>query len=292
MNRIAEVHISASNLRHNIAEFKGLVRTGTAIAAVVKANAYGHGLQQVVEAIDGHVDYFQVDDVYELRELRQFTDTPALLLGYVTEAEAPEAIRLNAEFGIFRLGQARMLVRIAEMLGRQIKIHVAIDALFGREGLLTAQIGPLLLELADLPSIDLEGIYSHFSDVENTAGVDHSERQVAEYYLAVSQLKRDGNQKIMTHISATSGILAYEISYNENPLVRLGIGLYGLWPSPEFGHKFEGEGIFLKPVLRWLSTVASIKSVPEGYPIGYGMTFLTTRPTSLALITIGASSKV
>jgi alanine racemase len=114
----------------------------------------------------------------------------------------------------------------------------------------------------------------------------HAQKQIDMYHKYVDIFKTNGFPKIKTHISATSGILVYERGNSLHDLVRLGLGLYGIWPSEHL--KFLNKNkVVLKPALRWVSHVAQIKVLPANHPIGYGLTYITKKATKIAVIPQG-----
>lgn len=283
-----QIEISCRALNSNIAEFRKLLNSKVEIAAVVKANAYGHGLTEVVRCIEAEVDYFQIDDLVELRAIRQITKKPVLLLGYAAEEQLAEVLKLDCELAIFSLDQLQKLIpRVSK--DRVQKIHLALDCFLGREGVLPANLTDILELIAASDGVKLAGIYGHFANIEDTSDFSHAEKQLAAFEEAREIVKKAGFKNIKTHISATSGILEYELERKGNKsIVRLGIGLYGMWPSAELEAKYNDK-INLLPVLCWKSKVAQIKELPANYPIGYGLTFVTVKPTRVALIPQGYS---
>ena len=289
MNPPSYIEISSANLVHNLDTFREMLQKQAIVVAVVKANAYGHGLAEVVKSLNGKVDYFQVDDLIELKELRRVTESPTLLLGYVPDSELDEVLSLGAELAVYDNRNLVALAKAAERLGKRAKVHLAIDAHLGREGILSDKLEEFLSELKRHPSIELSGTYGHFANIEDTSDFTHAKKQLEDYDAALGTLRQHGYGDIATHISATSGILIHELTSGHNSMVRLGIGLYGLWPSEDLKVRFEDQGIILKPVMRWISSIAQVKDLPKDYSVGYGLTYVTSRETTVALIPMGYS---
>ena len=285
---LSQIEISKSNLLHNFQVFRSVVNSKTKILSVVKANAYGHGLEQVVSILDSKTDYFGVNDVGELRLLRKFSDKPTLVMGYVLIEDLEEAVKLDGTLVIYDLQRTRTLSEIGKKLNKIPKIHIKIDASLGRQGILLSDVKKFAAELKKIDNIDVEGIYAHFANIEDTKDFSHAKKQINEYKKALEIFKLNGFTNIKTHMSSTAASLVYEKDKGINNIVRIGIGLYGLWPSEEvkkeFHNKFE-----LKPVMRWVAHIAQVKTVPAGFPIGYGLTFKTKEPTKIAIIPQGYS---
>ncbi len=134
----------------------------------------------------------------------------------------------------------------------------------------------------------MEAIYSHFSNIEDSENFEHAKKQFDELMNAKQACVEFGFKSIEHHISATSGFLIDQSANWGGVIVRLGIGMYGHWPSQSLCSKYE-QDINLKPVLSWISKIAQEKSVPKGFPIGYGLTFITQRDTTIAIVPQGYS---
>jgi len=283
---LSYIEISKENLIHNIKHFRILVKNGAKIATVVKANAYGHGDKEVVKIISPYTDYFQVDDVEELERIRKVTKKPILVFGYLNEEGIRKAIKLNAIISAFDMIHILKINHIASEMKEKVKVHVPIDSYLGREGIMPSQIENFIIEIKKLKNIELDGIYSHFANIEDTMNFTHAERQIDMYHSCVEIFRTSGFKNIKTHISATSGILVYEKGNSLHNIVRLGIGVYGMWPSEHLQY-LNKKKIILKPVLRWVTHVAQIKILPANHSIGYGLTYITKKATKIAIIPQG-----
>ena len=177
---------------------------------------------------------------------------------------------------------------IAKKLNKVQEVHLAVDSHLGREGVLFTELPEIFTEIKKSKYIKLTGIYSHFANIEDTNNFTHAEKQISTYGRAVNLAKEYGFTDLQTHISATSGIMIYEKNLNINPLARLGIGLYGFWPSDYIKFLYKNK-ITLKPVLSWKTKVAQVKTLEAGATIGYGLTYLTKKKTKIAVIPQGYS---
>ena len=288
---LSYIEISKKNLIHNIKQFKRIVRRGTKIAGVVKANAYGHGDVPVVKILNSYVDYFQINSIEELEKIRPVTKKPILLLGYVQKEDIKKAIKLGCILTVFDLHHALLINESARKLGVKQKVHIAIDSHLGREGLLPAQIPTFLKEIKQMKNISIDGVYAHFANIEDTTDFTYASRQIKDYEDVVKLFKDNGYKNIKTHISATSGVLAYEKWKGYNNIVRIGVGLYGMWPSKEL-EKIWKRKIELKPVMKYVTHVAQVKNIPVGESIGYGTSYTTRKNTITAVIPQGYSNGI
>lgn len=283
---LSYIEISKDNLIHNIKQFKNFIGNNVKIAAVIKANAYGHGDKEVAKVLTPYVNYFQVDSIEECERIRHITKKPILILGYLNEDGLERAIKSNAEVSVFDFNHAYLINKVSKKRNKILKVHVALDSYLGREGIMQEEVDEFINKIKGLDFIVIEGVYSHFSNIEDTMNFTHANKQIDTYHKSISLFKENGFNNLKTHISATSGILVYEKKNNLHDIVRLGIGLYGMWPSEhlEFLNK---KNINLKPIIKWVTHVAQVKVIPANYPIGYGLTYITKKKTKIAVIPQG-----
>lgn len=278
----SRIEISRENLLHNISEFKKLLSQHHKIVAVLKANAYDHDSKLVAKVIEEHVDYFQVDDVLELKDLRTVTTKPALVLGYVPKEEIEEAINLGGILTVYDDWQLEEINRVGEDRGQSIDIQIEVDSFLGRLGVTTDKAQEFIIKAQTFKNIKIDSLYAHFSDIEDTENLEHARRQKE----GIAEISKQSG--IPYHISATSGILAGAEDNWGGDMLRLGVGLYGLWPSYALEEKWKGK-VELKPVMQWKTEIAQVKTLPADYPVGYGRTFITDRETKVAIIPQGYS---
>ncbi len=276
---LSYLEISSEALNHNARWFRRRLGRHQSLIAVVKANAYGHGLAQFVEALDGVVDGYQIDDIEELRALRTLTSRRALVLGYVQPTDLAEAIALQGELAIYDIDRILELMALAST-EEPARVHLCLDAYLGRDGLTPGELPEILALLQRCPQVRVVGVYSHYSDLGPATDHTHSELQREAFYQMVEQVLAAGFTNFDVHLSATYGTLHYEGGESPHHLVRVGIGLYGLTPPAVSNAE-------LQPALQWITHLAQVKELPAGYPIGYSRTAHTSRPTLLGLIPQG-----
>lgn len=294
MINLSQIEISKENLINNFNQFSINLNKSTPetkIAVVVKANAYGHGVKEIVSILDSlnpSPDYYQIDDMLELREIRQYTQKPVLVFGFVEPSHFAEFVNLDAILGIYDLEIARQLNSTARQNNKIVKVHVKIDSLLGRQGILKEDAEDFFLTLKELHNLNVEAIYSHFSNIEDVDDLNHAKSQF-ENLISVKDIAiKIGFENIFHHISATGGFMTNNEGLWGGGIARIGIGLYGLWPSDELKLKYFDQ-FNLKPVMRWTSHLVQVKTVPENYPIGYGCTYVTKKPTKIAVVPQGYS---
>ena len=283
---LSYIEISSHALRENVRTLRGLAPQKQC-ACVVKANAYGHGQHEVISLIQKECDYLQVDDIEELRAVCALTQKPTFVFGYVQKENLAEAVSLQGILCIYDEARIRLLESIGKKRNTYIPIHIKIDALLGRQGVLPKDVSHIIDVLKKSPHVRLEGIYSHFSNIEDTKNSAHALRQWKQFTVARELFSRAGYINLLVHISATSGVLTHDPMLPTS-LVRLGLGMYGMWPSEALAHEWKKK-ITLHPVVRWVTHVAQVKKIPTGFPVGYGCTFIAKRPTTIAVLPQGYS---
>ncbi len=288
------IEISKKNLIHNIKQFRNFAKKGTEFAVAVKGNAYGHGEKEIIEITEPYIDFFQVDSFEELVILRKSSTKKTFILGYVGKADLFEAVKLGCLLSIFSIEQLKEVNKVAGKLKVKQEIHVPVDAHLGREGFLLEELPNLLKEIKKSRNIKLAGLYAHFANIEDTKDFSHAQKQINQYKNAIKLTDKfcaiylpDCREGIQTHISATSGLLVYEKGDGTHPLVRLGIGVYGMWPSKYLKTIYKSFKINLKPVITWKTKIAKVKILQKGATIGYGLTYTTEKKMKIAIIPQG-----
>jgi len=287
---VERIEIGRAALAHNIREFRRLIGPKRKFLAVVKANAYGHGILEVAGiAVDEGVDWLGVDSVDEGATLRRAgIGVPILVLGYAPLASLEEAVVRDLRLTVYNKETVARLADLATRLRRTVRVHVKLETGTWRQGVAAKDLVAFVRDIRRRPGLVVEGLSSHFANIEDTTKHDYPRRQLEIYRSTCRELEAGGPRVPLKHMSCTaSTILFPEPDFN---LARVGIGLYGLWPSKETYLSClldKKEPLSLKPVLSWKARIAQVKKVPAGADIGYGCTYRTTRPTVLAVIPVG-----
>jgi alanine racemase len=260
------------------------IGASSTIAFPVKSNGYGHGLEQVVTAVDDLVDRYLVDDSRELVQLRALTTHPIELLGYVGPDELSTVHSANGVIPIFDEDHANLCKAWAQNRGCSLEVMVAVDLCFGREGVPVDQAPALIRSLASSQWLSLRGIYGHLSSADDDPYLTTSREQ---FRLLKSITDVAQCSHLETHLFASSGIFAFDHLEPFSQVVRPGLSIYGIWPSEQLRHNGEALGYSLLPALAWHSRVVQIKRIPAGFPIGYGGSFRSTAPMTIGLIPQG-----
>ena len=216
----------------NLDAFRSIVTPGTAVMAVVKANAYGHGIEVVAPVAAKHADWLGVNSLEEALAVRELgIDKPIAILGH-TELDNLEYV-VSGQFRqvVYREDVAAALSNHARDRRMTARVHLKVETGTHRQGIDLDRLGGFVKEIQALPNLDIEGVYTHFANIEDTLDPAFAQFQIAEFRRALAIVKEAGANPSWIHASATSGALLYpETGFN---MIRVGIGTYGIWPSRE-----------------------------------------------------------
>jgi len=278
------VAISRQAIKHNIRQFKKILKPRTDLMAVVKSNAYGHGLVEVATlAQSAGVRWFGTVSLTEAIKLRQAGIRGRLLvLSFFDPARLEMAIKKNITLTVYNVSAAFTINRLAKKLHRIVPVHMKIDTGTTRLGILAADSLQTAKTISRLSNIRLEGIFSHLADAENPDQASSS-KQLAIFNTVIHQLAQYGIHVPYPHIACSAATILNPGS--RFSLARVGISLYGLW-SIETKHKHL-KALNLLPALSWYTRILQVKTVPAGTRVGYGGTYRTKRPAAIAILPIG-----
>jgi alanine racemase len=282
------VEIDAARLQSNIDAFRNATPPGTSIMAVVKANAYGHGLEITAPIAAERADWLGVNCIDEARMITRLRiDKPVAILGHTPLDQLDDVIRNGYRQVLYRLDVAKALSESAQKHGARARVHLKIETGTNRQGIGLNDLSGFISELSKLAGIEVEGAYTHFANIEDTLDPSFAESQVRKFREALAILERSGIRPKQIHASATAGTLLYsDMAFT---MVRVGIGTYGIWPSREtqLAARERGKRPSLSPVLAWKTRVAQVKHVEAGEYVGYGLTYRASRPMKLVVLPIG-----
>ncbi|OGE74172.1 MAG: alanine racemase [Candidatus Doudnabacteria bacterium RIFCSPLOWO2_02_FULL_42_9] len=285
MSSSSQVVISKQNLLHNLRQFKNITK-GSQIMSVVKSNAYGHGIVEVARAIEQTTDWFATVNLDEALVLRKAgIKKPILVLSYYDLDLVGEAIKHNISLIVYDLKQAKVIDQSARKLKKKAKIHLKVDIGTHRLGVLENQIIQFALAVGKFSNIEVEGVFSHLAASEED--IDFTTEQINLFDQILFELYRAGLEPKISHIACSAASLVFKTSHRS--AIRLGIGLYGLWPSEQAKrHTLKSYPNFeLKAALSWKTKIIQLKKIGAKVYIGYGKSYQTHRTTTLAVLPIG-----
>jgi len=282
------IEIDGAAIKGNLEAFRSIVTSGTAVMAVIKGNAYGHGLEAVAPIAAESADWLGVNNLEEALTIRDHgIEKPIAILGH-TELERLDYV-ISGEFRqvVYREDIAAELSRRAKDRNTTARIHLKIETGTHRQGIAIDELGIFVRKLLEMPNLDIEGVYTHFANIEDTLDPTFAQFQMNEFRRALAIVNEEGAKPSWIHASATSGALLYpETGFN---MIRVGIGTYGIWPSREtqLASRERGRRITLTPALTWKTRIAQIKKVKPGDYVGYGLTYQARHEMKVAILPIG-----
>jgi len=290
MSELTWVEISSNALRNNIARLRSLIGSKTLLCACVKANAYGHGLCESARIfVEAGADWLSVHALHEARRLRKSGLTcPIYILGPLSPDDFPEALKLDCRLVVYNEADLARIARAARTCGVPARLHVKIETGTNRQGIGSEKLEILCRAIVDSPDLLLEGLATHFANIEDTTDHSFAQAQLDRLHAARDQLAALDIRAPIVHCANSAATILFPESHFQ--MVRTGIAAYGMWPSNETYVSFvkeRKEGFILKPALTWKSRIAQVKDVPSGEYIGYGCSFKTGHATRLAVIPVG-----
>jgi alanine racemase len=275
------VEVDLEAVAFNVQRVKEIVGPDVRVLAVLKADAYGHGAVTVARtALNNGASFCGVASVNEAVRLRnRGIEAPILVLGYTPAWLAKQALLHDVTLTLYDADVARAFSRAAVELRRTARVHVKVDTGMGRLGLLPDQVIPFVKEIRDLPGLDLEGIFTHFS-VADDESLDYTRWQLDRFLKVLGQLAGIGISFHIVHCANSAAVLRLPEAHFS--MVRLGLAMYGLQPSP---HVALPSGF--RPALAWKTSIAQVKALAPGSYVSYGNTYQTKGEESIAVIPVG-----
>ncbi len=278
---ITYIEVDLDAIAHNVRTLKEFIGPSVELFAVIKANAYGHGLVPVAQTVLKHgVSRLAVGRLGEGLELRQAGITaPVLALCYLMPDELRVAVECDLVPAVGEMESALVVSELGAARRKPVPVHVKIDTGMGRYGVMPDEAVAFFNQIATLPGLVVEGIFTHFASAE-ARDKTFTREQFQIFQDVLAELSAAGHPMPLLH--AANSAAALDLPETHLGAVRSGLALYGLYPSNEVSHALP-----LKPALTLKSHVASVRQLPAGASISYGRTFITPRPMPVALVPIG-----
>jgi len=281
------LEIDKRAIKHNYNVFRGLIPKRTKLMGVVKSNAYGHNLVEFAKELEKlGANYLAVDSVVEGIALRkEGIKIPILVLGYTLPEMIEKAAENDLEITISNFDYFDQIESLEKsQVYKKIKVHIKVDSGMHRHGFQEDDIKAVIKKIVDLKDkLKVIGLYTHFAAAKNPAFPKDTKNQIAIFEKWQKAFDR-AKIKAICHTGATSGTILFpDAHYN---MVRLGIGLYGIWPSRET-QAFINNKFNLTPVLSWRTVIGEINNIKAEERIGYDFTEKLSRDSKVAVLPIG-----
>ncbi|MDD5084594.1 MAG: alanine racemase [Candidatus Omnitrophica bacterium] len=273
------IEIDLKALRSNLKNIRSVIGS-VDVLAVVKANAYGHGMVSIAKALENDVRYFGVATLEEALRLREAGVRKSILIfGYVYPHQVHLALENDITMSVSEFAHAAFIHEEAHRLGVKARIHVDVDTGMGRLGIPYRDAKEEILRIANIPTLNIEGIYTHFPIAEETADL-FTDEQLKLFAGLISELEKEGLIIPVRHAANSAGLVNYERA--RLTMVRPGIILYGLYPDPRLKKKIK-----LRSILSLKARVVLLKELKAGSSVSYGREYIAPRDTVIGVLPIG-----
>lgn len=268
----AEIDVSA--LRRNAQVTRAMVAPGVELLAVIKANAYGHGLAEVAKALASEAQLFGVANVQEAIDARAVVPHPILIMGPALPWERAEIIARGFIASVSSYAEALEFSRASR--GAEVLVNFAIDTGMGRMGIAESDAAAELAKIASLPNVKIHSVSSHLPSADSDAA--YTGDQLARFTALVRHLREEVPRSYRVHMLPSAGVIGFGDAAFDT--VRAGLMLYGISPMADFQRQ-------LAPALAWKTRVALVREIAPGSSVSYGRTFIASRRTRVATLSVG-----
>lgn len=282
--------ISQEALRANVCALRAGLDSKATLGVVVKSNAYGHGMLLCARAfLASGVDWLIVNSLAEVEALRRGgIEAPVYLCVQPASFEVDRVVESGARVALCDVEVARALAAAAQRAGGLVRCHIKVETGTNRQGVCGDELLKLVQLVVQLEGLFIEGLTTHFADIEDTTDYGFAEEQMERLTSAVSAVRKMDIDIPMVHAANSAAALMWPETHGN--LVRVGIAAYGLWPSKETyaaAQQRSSDVVRLHPALSWKARIAQIKAVPKGAYIGYGRTFRATHTMRIGIVPLG-----
>lgn len=292
MNNI-KVRLNKNALINNVSEFARICSGYEKIMAVVKANAYGHGLDETVLILGStpirRFGVFTLNEAIRVRNI--IPDSTVLIFQSLYENELAEAIERGFEITVGSIDSLQHLKEVIKSTKSPPFVHLKVETGTNRQGIVKEEVKDVSALLSQTRRIKVKGVYTHFANIEDTTDHSYAVYQLSNYRSLVNDFIKNGINFEYRHTACSAAAILFPETHFD--FVRIGIGLYGHWPSKETyisaGH-LNIEKPNLIPVMSVVSRIIQIKSVKASDYIGYGCSYRATRDMKIGIIPVGYSN--
>ena len=293
MKHTSYIELSKSALNNNIKYLKSLTNKNTRYSMVIKANAYGHGIEDLLPMIEEcGVDHFSVFSVAEAMRAHQVKQKKCdiMIIGWIDDDYIEWAIKNEVSFCVFTLERLRATCEVAKKMSKPAKIHIELETGMHRTGFYKEELKDVVQLIRDHKScFDVKGVCTHFAGAEEMINQKRIKQQINRFNDSCNWLQQQGIEPQYKHSACSAALFNFPETAMD--LVRIGISSYGFWPNTETKmlnlNESETSKDPLQRVLSWKSVVMSTKYVAENEYVSYGKSFLTNHPTVIATVPVG-----
>ena len=293
MNSTSIISIKKESLRTNVKFVQSLISEQTILSAVVKGNAYGHGVSVVVQALESlGVNHFSVYSSPEAKNVLKVKrkNSTVMIMGFIYKDDFDWIIKNEIEFFISDIPTLNHAIETAKSLHKKAIIHIDLETGMNRTGLNLNQLKKTIdIINKNKKQLAIQGVTSHFAGAESIANYTRVKKQFSLFKKRIKFLNENGISPKIRHIASSAATIAYPETRLD--LVRVGILVYGYWPTKEtFIYYINGKKDKTDPLKRaihWCSEVASVKDVNIGEFVGYGLSYQAQQKTKIMIVPVG-----
>jgi alanine racemase len=295
MTSTSTIEISSSAFRQNISFIQNLLGSQVAFSSVVKGNAYGHGISEIVPiAEEAGISHFSVFGSDEARQVQEVANPSSriMIMGYIAEEDLEWVIGHDIEMFVSDLKRVEDVLKICRNCSKKAIIHIEVETGLNRLGLKETELKQLVVILKKHPEyFEVKGLCTHYAGAESISNFVRIQSQI-KYFKEIEQfLAGEGIEPEIRHTACSAAAITYPETRMD--MVRVGILQYGFWPSKETFIHYIYDKINkrdpLKRILKWKSKVMAVKRVKQGEFIGYGNNFMAYKDMKIAIIPVGYS---
>lgn len=284
--RLVTAHIDLSDYRHNLGELRTTIGHQTKLMAVVKANAYGHGIERMAEAaIEAGTDCLGVASLGEVGRLRGAgVRAPIIILGYLDPGSVADAVALDAEIMVMDSAVLVAAATAGKSQSKTVRVHLKVDTGMHRAGCEPGELLDLAREVVAAPELELAGVCTHFAESE---ALDQSftDLQFQLFQKTIGELRGTVSDEVLFHCANSAATLASPQTHLS--MVRPGLLTYGLNPFPPGHPNYDDVQAHFRPVLSLKTQVVHIRTIEKGEWVGYNRRWQAGRRSTLALLPVG-----
>ena len=293
MPSTSHIEIIRNALNNNVDFLKSIIKKKTIISAVIKGNAYGHGVQIIVPTLEEFgINHFSVYSSPEAKMAFQFKSNKStiMIMGFIYDEDIKWIIENKVEFFVPSLDMLNKSIETAKSLNKKAIIHIDLETGMNRTGISLIQLKKAIdIINKNKKYLTIKGVASHFAGAESIANYIRIKKQFSVFKQRIKLLNENNIYPKIKHIASS----AASISYPETQLdlIRTGILIYGYWPTKEtfiqYIHRKKNKLDPLKRALKWKTEVVLTKEIPSGEFIGYGISFQAQRKMKIMIIPVG-----
>ncbi len=293
----SKIELSQSALKQNINFIRKKIGDDAILSSVVKANAFGHGIETFVPMAEkAGVKHFSVASSYEAWEVREACtkESTIMIMGILYDEDLEWVIEHEVEFFVFDLPRLEKAKEVAEKLGKKAIIHLEVETGGNRTGLDESELDEAIRFLKEnRESIRFEGFCTHFAGIENLSNRFRTKNQLEKFEELYRQVEANEITPKLRHTACSAAALAYPETVMD--MVRIGTAQFGMWPSPDiYNMHLQQVGKTsdspMKRVLSWKTNVMHIKALKKDEYVGYGTSFQAPRDMTIAVLPLGYSN--